>query len=190
MRFTTKEEHEAWLKERDSYDGDFVMPKLELEVNLGVSEYYQIRREPWSKIHPLESKLRLYSLGDFWIVEYWRENHKESVEHYKTREAALFEMDRIMDWGDYDERTLVHCGRCEAVYEWDNVANICPMCGADHNGKDFDKYLGWTIWHFHPADYAGAMYHYWKKHLEWRKKNNLEYPDWVDGEGAEDDADN
>lgn len=179
MSFDSKEEHEAWLKERDSYDKDFKQPTIELEVHLGESDYWQIQRGQRGRIYKMQNRLLLLRLEPYWIVKYYLEGELELAAYYLTQEAALFEMDRIMEFGKHDERMVCHCGRCNAMFDAGSVANLCPMCGADHNGKDFKEYSGWSIWNLKPADYAASMYLEWKDHLKWRKQNGT-LPKWFD----------
>jgi hypothetical protein len=172
-----KEEHKLWLKERETFRQDFVRPTIELTVTLGKTDYWQRVHGTQGRIYPKENVIQLFHLDPYWIVRYSIEHQVKSIQYFKTRDAALFEIDRIMEYGQHDERTVCHCGHCSAMFNSGSVAGLCPMCGTDHNNEDFDKYLGWSIWSFKPADYAVCMYLEWKKHIKWREENGL-LPDW------------
>lgn len=152
-----------------SENSDYVYPDLELQVQLGITDN-NLKRDPdrnW---------VNLCKVGDLWVVEYYMEHHLELVEHFQSRDSALDEIDRIMEHGEHLKRTVCICGKCNAIYDNRAVGDFCPMCYTFHNGKDFDKYLGWTILKFKADEYAEMMACQWQLHLEWRKNCGRENP--------------
>jgi hypothetical protein len=152
------------LEERNAAHGDYIHDELILRVSFGITYY----RKPRGG----ESFMCLLKVGDLWLVTYYIEGQEELHEHFKTRESALTEMDRIMAIEKHYERTVCHCGNCHAVFECKMVGRVCPMCGWDHNRKD-DPYLGWSIWDLPPEWFAVQMADSWKEHVEWRRENGL-----------------
>jgi hypothetical protein len=146
---------------------DYIPIILELRIELGITDYNL-------KQKPTLNWVNLCRVGDLWVVEYYVEDRLELIEHFLTRPAALDEIDRIMEHGEHLKRPIVICGKCSAMYDNRSVGDFCPMCGAWHNGEDFDKYLGWSIYKVKAEEYAEGMAAQWQRHLEWRKNHPSE----------------